>query len=196
MMEHRHHGKSSASFLDSDIILNQLDFRGDEAFMDAGCGDGHISIRAIDEYLPEGVVYAVNFYKEAIDDLTDYKKDNNIENLIPIEADITKTIPGVDSESIDVILMVNVIHGFKASGQMDDVIGEIKRITKDKSKVSIVEFKPIEMKYGPPVDIRFSPEELKELFEDTGFKMTHLNEELGNDIPEGRSHYMIIFERE
>ena len=195
-MEHRHHGKSSASFLDSDIILNQLDFRGDEAFMDAGCGDGHISIRAIDEYLPEGVVYAVDFYKESIDDLTDYKKDNNIENLIPIEADITKTIPGVDSESIDVILMVNVIHGFKASGQMDDVIGEIKRITKDKSKVGIVEFKPIEMKYGPPVDIRFSPEELKELFEDTGFKMTHLNEELGNDIPEGRSHYMIIFERE
>lgn len=195
-MEHRHHGKSSATFLDTDDILKQLDFKGNETFMDAGCGDGHISIRAIDEYLPDGCVYAVDFYNQAIEDLKVYKKDNNVENLIPIEADITKCIPCVEDNSIDVILLVNVVHGFKASGQMDDVISEISRMTRDGAKVAIVEFKPIEMKYGPPVDIRFSPDELKDLFAENGFKMTHLNEELGNDIPEGKSHYLIIFEKE
>ena len=195
-MEHRHHGKSSATFLDTDDILKQLDFKGNETFMDAGCGDGHISIRAIDEYLPDGCVYAVDFYNQAIEDLKVYKKDNNVENLIPIEADITKCIPCVEDNSIDVILLVNVVHGFKASGQMDDVISEISRMTRDGAKVAIVEFKPIEMKYGPPVEIRFSPDELKDLFAENGFKMTHLNEELGNDIPEGKSHYLIIFEKE
>lgn len=195
-MEHRHHGKSSAKFLDTDDILRQLDFNGDETFMDAGCGDGHISIRAVDEYLPDGLVYAVDFYSPAIEYLKGYVKDNDVENLIPIEADITKGIHGVSDQSIDVILLVNVVHGFKASGEMDDVIGEISRITKDGAKAAIVEFKPIEMKYGPPVDIRFSADELKELFVEKGFKMTHLNEELGNDIPEGKSHYLIIFEKE
>ena len=195
-MEHRHHGKSSEKFLDTDEILRQLDFKGDETFMDAGCGDGHISIRAIDEYLPDGCVYAIDFYKPSIEDLKAYKNENDIENLIPIEADITKTIHGVEDESVDVILLVNVIHGFNASGKMDDVIDEISRITKSGAKVAIVEFKPIETKYGPPVEIRFSPEEVKELFTKKGFKMAHLNEELGNDIPEGKSHFLIIFEKE
>ena len=32
-MEHKHHGKSSAKFLDSDEILSELDLKGDEVFM-------------------------------------------------------------------------------------------------------------------------------------------------------------------
>ena len=40
-MEHKHHGKSSAKFLDAEDILNEMHFNGDETFMDAGCGDGY-----------------------------------------------------------------------------------------------------------------------------------------------------------
>ena len=46
-MEHRHHGKSSEKFLDSDEILSKLNLKGDEVFMDVGCGDGYISKKAI-----------------------------------------------------------------------------------------------------------------------------------------------------
>ena len=195
-MEHVHHGKSSEKFLNTDEILNELNLKDDDTFMDAGCGDGHIAIRAIEKYLPDGSVYAVDVYDVAIGELNDYVKENNLENLIAVEANIAKGIPEIDEGSIDVILLVNVIHGFKGSGEMNDVISELKRLTKDNGRIAIVEFKPIEMSFGPPMDIRFAWNELRELFQDNGFKMSHLNVELGEDVAEGKSHYLIIFEKE
>ena len=194
-MKHIHHGKSSAKFLDSDEILMKLNFKGDETFMDAGCGDGHISIKAAKEYLPEGTVYAVDAFDEAINVLEEYKNENSLENLIAVEADITKTVPGIKDSSVDVVLMVNVIHGFKNSAEMDAVIGELKRLIKNGGKIAVIDFKPIEMEFGPPVDIRFSPDELKEIFAEAGFEMSFLDEDIGEDISEGKSHYMIIFEK-
>ena len=195
-MEHRHHGKSSANFLDSDEILSELDFKGNETFMDAGCGDGHIALKALENYIPEGLTYAVDNHKESIEELESYKIENNIENLITIEADFTKGIPDVEDGSVDVILMLNVFHGFKASGDMDFVIDELKRIVKDDGKVAIMDFKAIDMEKGPSTDIKSTPEELEELFNEHGLKKIYLNEDIGEDIPEGKSHFIIIFEKD
>ncbi|MBQ2831056.1 MAG: class I SAM-dependent methyltransferase [Methanobrevibacter sp.] len=195
-MEHKHHGKSSATFLNSDEIIKELNFKGNETFMDVGCGDGYISLKAIDEYLPEGTVYAVDIYDKAIEDLKEYKSEKNIENLIPIEADITKGISLIDDDSIDVILMLNVFHGFKESEIRADVIEELKRLIKNDGKIAIMEFKPIEMQKGPPVDIRVSHFELEELFVKHGLKKVYLNVDIGEKIPEGKSHYIIIFQKE
>ena len=68
-MEHKHHAKSSVNFLDSDEILEKLDLKGNEAFMDAGCGDGHIAITALKKYLPDGLAYAVDSYDISINEL-------------------------------------------------------------------------------------------------------------------------------
>ena len=76
-MEHRHHGKSSANFLDSDEILTELNLNGNETFLDAGCGDGYISKKAIEDYLPEGKVYAVDAYPESVRELKEYVDENN-----------------------------------------------------------------------------------------------------------------------
>ena len=162
--------------------------------MDAGCGDGHVAIKAM-EYLPEGRVYAVDAYDESIRELDSYKNDNGLENLINIEADLTKSIPSVEDGSIDVALMVNVFHGFTSENR-DDVIDEFGRILKTEGKIAIVEFKPIEMPWGPPLDIKYSPDDLEEIFNSHDFKKIYLNEDMGAEVPEGKSHYMIIFEKE
>lgn len=124
-MEHKHHGKSSAGFLNADEILSQLNLTGNETFMDAGCGDGYISKKAMENYLSAGKVYAVDVYDDAIKRMNDFKNENNIPNLINVQGDISKEIPEINDESVDVILMVNVFHGFKASGEMDKVIVEL-----------------------------------------------------------------------
>ena len=195
-MEHRHHGKSSANFLDSDEILSELNLSGNETFLDAGCGDGYISKRAIEKYLPEGKVYAVDSYGESIKELQAYVDDNNIDNLIPIEADITKSIPGVGDESVDVVLMLNVFHGFGDPGQKEDVINELKRITKSDGKIALMDFKPIEMTKGPPIDIRISHVELEKIFNTYGLKKDYLTVDIGEENPQGKSHYLIIFKKE
>lgn len=193
---HRAHGFSSALFLDSDEIIQELNLNGDETFMDAGCGDGHNAIKVLEDYNHKGCVYAVDIYDASIEDMENYKKENNIKNLINIEADITEGIPGVDDESIDVILMVNVFHGFKASRKLDEAVEELKRIVKSDGKIAIMDYKAWDVPNGPPTKVRSSPDDLKTLFANHGLKMIYLNEQIGEDIPEGKSHYMIMFEKE
>ena len=196
MNGHRAHGFSSVNFLDSDEIIGELHLNGDETIMDAGCGDGHNAIKILEDYNHKGTVYAVDVYDASIEDMEAYKKENNVENLINIEADITKGIPGVDDESIDVVLMVNVFHGFKASRTMDEAIEEFKRIIKADGRIAIMDYKAWEVPKGPPTAFRSSPEELEEAFAGHGLKMIYLNEEIGEDIPEGKSHYFIVFQKE
>jgi ubiquinone/menaquinone biosynthesis C-methylase UbiE len=193
---HRAHGFSSVFFLDSDEIIQELNLKGDEVFMDAGCGDGHNAIKVLEDYNHKGTVYAVDIYDASIEDMEAYKKENNVENLINIEADITEGISGVEDESIDVVLMVNVFHGFKASRKLDEAVCELARIVKKDGKIAIMDYKPWDVPNGPPTKMRSSPEDLEKLFAKQGLKKTYLNEEIGEDIPEGKSHYLIMFEKD
>ena len=193
---HRAHGFSSAFFLDSDEIIQELNLKGTETIMDAGCGDGHNAIKILEDYNHKGLVYAVDVYDASIEDMEKYKSDNDVENLINIEADITEGIPGVDDGSVDIVLMVNVFHGFKASRKLDEATLELSRIVKQYGKIAIMDYKAWEVPNGPPTKIRSSPEDLEQLFKKHGLKMTYLNEEIGEDIPEGKSHFLIMFEKE
>ncbi|WP_298522216.1 class I SAM-dependent methyltransferase [uncultured Methanobrevibacter sp.] len=195
-MEHKHHAKSSANFLDSDEILRELNLKGNEVFMDAGCGDGYISIKAINEYLPDGIVYAVDSYDVAIEELNEYKQENNIENLITVLGDFTEGIVDVCDGEIDVILMLNVFHGFQDTKTRDAVIEELSRLINDEGRIAIMEFRPIDWSFGPPTEIKCSPDELEEIFSKHNLKKVHLNENMGQKSPEGNSHFMIIFEKE
>ena len=190
---HRAHGFSSALFLDSDEIIQELNLTGNETFMDAGCGDGHNAIKVLEDYNHKGLVYAVDIYDASIEDMETYKTQNNVENLINIEADITEGIPGVDDESIDVVLMVNVFHGFKASRKLDEAVEELARIIKKDGKIAIMDYKPWDVPKGPPTQYRSSPDDLEKLFNKHGLEQIYLNEEIGEDIPEGKSHFLIMF---
>ena len=192
---HRAHGFSSALFLDSDEIIQELNLTGNETFMDAGCGDGHNAIKVLEDYNHKGLVYAVDIYDASIEDMETYKTQNNVENLINIEADITEGIPGVDDESIDVILMVNVFHGFKASRKLDEAVEELARIIKKDGKIAIMDYKPWDVPKGPPTQYRSSPDDLEKLFNKHGLEQIYLNEEIGEDIPEGKSHFLIMFSK-
>ena len=192
---HRAHGFSSANFLDSDEIIKELMLNGDETFMDAGCGDGHNAIKILEDYNHKGTVYAVDIYDASIEDMETYKNDNNVENLINIEADITEGIPGVEDGSIDVVLLVNVFHGFKASRKLDEAVLELSRIIKDDGKIAIMDYKAWDVPNGPPTKMRSSPEDLEKLFNKHNLKKVYLNEEIGENIPQGKSHYLIMFKK-
>ncbi len=193
---HRAHGFSSALFLDDNEILDELNLNGSELIMDAGCGDGHISIKLLDEYITSGVVYAVDIYDASIEDMEKFKSENNITNLINIQADITHQINEIDDETLDIILMVNVFHGFKASRRIDEAINEFSRLIKKDGKIAIMDYKKWDVPKGPPTQFRSSPEELEEIFNKHDLKMFYLNEDIGEDIPEGKSHFLIIFKKE
>ena len=191
---HRIQGRSSESFLNAHDIIMELNLNGNETFMDAGCGDGHAALEAVEIMDDDATIYAVDIYEPSIEDLQKAADEKGYDNLIPICADIADHID-LDDDVVDVILLINVWHGFKATRRMDEAIEELKRILKPGGKIAIMDYKKQEAKHGPPITVRSSPEDLEEVFKEHGMSLFSLNPDCGEDIPPGKSHYLIVFQK-
>ena len=153
---HRHRGKSSESYLNKDIILKELNIHSGQTILDAGCGNGYMSKNFSNLLDNTGKVYALDPDKVAIEKLKEEIKGTNIE---PIKGDITKRTQ-IEESSIDLIYLSTVFHGF-SKDQIDGFQKEAKRLLKPNGKLAIVEIKKENTPFGPPLEIRFSPDELK-----------------------------------
>ncbi len=192
---HRIQGFSSETFIDARELLETLNLKGNEVLLDLGCGDGHLSFEAIDLLNDEGTVIAMDMYKPSIIDLHKDVDEQKIPNLIPILADITEGCD-LEEESVDIIVLVNVYHHINAARKVDETIEEMKRILKPGGRVCIMEYKKQKQeKGGPKYQMRVSHETVIESYKNHDFKLEKLDENVGEDIPEGKSHYLVIFEK-
>ena len=155
---HHHRGKSSERLIDKDIILKELIILPGQTILDAGCGDGYMA-KAFSKLLNgTGKVYALDPDNEAIEIL---KKETKGTNIKPIVADITKRTP-IKTSSVDMIYMSTVFHGF-SKAQIPDFQKEIERLLKPEATLAILEMKKEDTPFGPPLNLRYSPEELKRM---------------------------------
>jgi ubiquinone/menaquinone biosynthesis C-methylase UbiE len=154
---HHHKGKSSESVLNKEAILKALKILPGQTIIDAGCGNGYMAKEFSKLTKGSGKVYALDVDGESIEIL---KKETEKTNIEPIEADITKTVPIRDC-SADLIYLSNVFHGFSEE-QIKNFQKEVKRLLKPNARLAIVEIKKEDTSFGPPLSIRFSPEELRQ----------------------------------
>lgn len=192
---HRIQGRTTESFIDARDVISRLDLKGDEVFMDAGCGDGHVTMEAYDMMDDTATIYAVDIYGPSIEDLEiDLKKDG-ITNVIPVQSNIVDKI-AIDDDVVDMCLMINVFHHFVSMEKTDEAISELKRVIKPGGKIAVMDYKKADTGYGPPVKFKRNPEELEDMFNKHGLKMVKLDTEVGEDLEGGiKSHYLIIFEK-
>jgi ubiquinone/menaquinone biosynthesis C-methylase UbiE len=156
---HHHRGKSSENLLNKEVILKELDISPGQTILDAGCGNGYMSKEFSRLLKNTGKVYALDPDDNAIEVLARETKGSNIK---AISGDITTTT-ALQSSSIDLIYLSTVLHGFSKS-EVDGFHKEVKRLLKPHGILAIVEIKKEPTPFGPPMDIRFSPQELKEIF--------------------------------
>ena len=69
-------------------VIEDLELRGDETILDAGCGSGAVTLDLL-ERLPDGRIYAVDSSAEMIASLTKQLDERCITNVVPIHADLT-----------------------------------------------------------------------------------------------------------
>lgn len=154
---HEHGGKSSEDILDKNIILQSLKFFPGQNVLDAGCGNGYMAKEFSRLVGAAGKVYAFDIHETSIKQL---KKDTDGTNITAVHSDVTKRT-AIEDSSIDLIYLSTVFHGFTAS-QIKDFLSEVKRILKPGSILAIVEINKDDTPFGPPIDIRYSPDELVE----------------------------------
>lgn len=155
--KHHHRGKSSESRLNKDIILKELNIRSGQTILDAGCGNGYMSKEFSKLLNNTGKVYALDPDKAAIEELKEETKKTNIETIV---GDITLKTQ-IEDASVDLMYLSTVFHGF-SKDEIDGFQKEVKRLLKPNAVLAIVEIIKEETPFGPPLDIRFSPDELKE----------------------------------
>ncbi|MCE5213508.1 MAG: class I SAM-dependent methyltransferase [Methanobacterium sp.] len=180
---HVHHSKSTKDIINAEEVLDDAGIKTGDHFLDAGCGDGFISIAASKMVGDEGMVYAIDVHPESVEMVKEEVKKLGISNMEVKVADLTHEIPLKD-DSIDVCIMANVLHGFVENDEVEEVMNEISRVIKPEGTFSVVEFIKTEGTRGPPYNIRISPDELEDLLLPYKFQVTETKQV-------GEYHYLV-----
>lgn len=180
-MKHCDYGKSSEKYLNAKEVLNKIEMEGCKRFLDAGCGNGFISIEVAKKLGKNGEVYAVDIHEPSIKKVREKIKNLNIK-VKAILADITKKIP-IEENSVDIYFMANVLHGIVANEKTDELMKEINRVLKPKGKLIIVDFR-VDKPAGPPENLKISEEKCVEILNSYGFKIENIDKV-------GKYHYIV-----
>jgi FkbM family methyltransferase len=139
------------------MTLANLDICAGQTILDAGCGNGYMAKIFSELVGNTGKIYALDPDNQSIANLKKEVEKANIEAFV---GDITKPTR-LKAASIDLVYLSTVFHIFSES-QIKVFVTEIKRILKPNARLAIVNIKKEDTVFGPPVEMRSSPEELRQ----------------------------------
>jgi ubiquinone/menaquinone biosynthesis C-methylase UbiE len=119
-----------------DVAIQSLNLKPGDSVADIGAGSGYFTRRMARLVEPKGVVYAVDIQNEMLDLLTNKMAELSITNVKPVLGTITD--PKLPTNSVDLVLMVDVYHEFSHPYEM---MQAICRALKPGGRVVFVEFR-------------------------------------------------------
>jgi ubiquinone/menaquinone biosynthesis C-methylase UbiE len=180
-------GGSSFDLIDSKKLFAEMKLKQGMTFLDVACGNGYYSIAALKYVGETGIVYAVDLWNDGIEHLSNHIKEHNISNIQPILADARKMIP-LKSSRVDISLLSTVLHDFMLEKTEDGVLKEIHRVLKPAGKFAVVEYKKIASRRGPPIEIRITPDRVRQKVLPYGFEFL-------KTVEISELNYLSLFER-
>lgn len=170
-IEKQKQGISSYSKNDTDLIFKELEIKQGDNLLDLGCGSGDYAIRASKIVGESGIIYALDKWEELEPIIKEKIDAENIKNVITIISDINQTLP-IKDNSIDICLIVFVLHGIDKTKQFPILIKELHRVIKTNGRMAIIELKKDLASDTHPVDILWTPEEIEGIISKYNFKMS------------------------
>lgn len=154
---------------------------------DLGCGArGYFSLQAARMVGQRGLVYAVDILQSALKGVESSAKLLGINNIKTVWSDLeiygaTK----IPADSLDLALLINILFQTEKD---EAIIKEAMRLIKSGGKLVICDWKKTGAPFGPPVNDRPDPEELKKVATDLGLK-------LEKEIEAGPYHFALVFRK-
>lgn len=159
-------------------ILDKVGVGRETVLADLGCGTGYFTIPAS---LRVKKVFAIDVQKGMLDIVRQKIKKQNLTNIEPVLSE-EASIPLPDN-SVDVLFMANVFH------ELEDrisILNEGKRILCGNGILVIVDWKKMEMDFGPPVEELLTEEDVISTCGDNGF-------EVRKQSDAGPYNYLLVF---
>ncbi len=149
-------GNFSEGLLNYEIIIENLNISTGQTVLDAGCGNGYMAKNFSKLVGNTGKIYALDPDNRLIASLK--KEIGKESNIIAFVGDITKRTELKDS-SVDLVYLSTVFHIF-SDIQIAGFENEVNRILKHEAQLAIININKEDTPFGPPVEMRSSPEEL------------------------------------
>ena len=118
---------------DGERFLRDIGIRKDQVVLDFGCGVGHYTIPAAKVVDKEGKVYAIDEDEKALSELMKIAVFEGVKNIAIAKASGELKIP-IENESIDAILLYDVLHYIE---ERRKIIDEVHRVMKTNGLLSI-----------------------------------------------------------
>ena len=163
----------------TDEILDLIELKSSYIVADLGCGNGYFAV-PISRKVKK--VYGIDVQKEMLEFLEQKIRSQNIGNIELLLSKDNK-IP-LEDQSLDLLINVNTLHEFRDKNK---IAKEMQRVIKSDGRVVIIDFKKEDSGFGPPLAIRVSEDQAKQLFEERGFACVKSSELL--------YHYLMVFHR-
>lgn len=171
--------------LDTDIVLAKAQIGPKMKVADFGCGTtGHFVFPVSKLVGKDGVVYAVDILKTALETINRRIKVENATNIRTVWSDIEVFgATNIEAGSIDIALLMNALH---TSAKRAEILRECSRVLKKGGKLVVVEWKNVASPFGPPPEERVNEENLKKAAERLGYKFEE-------EFTVGPFHFGLIF---
>lgn len=179
---------ASGEVLNAQFILSKAGVGEKMKVADFGCGaTGYFVIPAARLVGPQGVSYALDIQKSALDGVKNQAKIDNISNIeyIWTNLEIVGATKIADA-ALDVVLIINNLYQSKKQGE---ILREALRLLKVGGTLLVVDWKKIGTPFGPTMAERVDPEDIKNLTLSLGFK-------LKEEFEAGAYHFGLIFKKE
>lgn len=164
-------GRSSYRLQDPRLVFGELKLREGHCFVDMGCGPGDYAIRASGIVGDTGIVYALDVSHGMVEGLKKNITRQGLENIKAMVCDITGRLP-IEGATVDVCLSAMVLHIPTVTGRMGSLLEEVHRILKPDGRFAVIECKKEGIPFGPPVEMRLSPEDIEYSAKQYGFERT------------------------
>ena len=173
---------SRREWQDPGDIVKQIGVGAGNRVADIGCGPGYFTLALSEAVGPSGEIYAVDADPIMVDELKhNLSRWNLLNNVRCVTADAYTT--GIPSKTTDIVLFANILHDIEDKSRFFE---EIKRISTQTARfVDIDWHKRSTIEMGPPVGIRLSEAESRDLLRAAGFRIVHA-------LDAGPYHYGLV----
>ncbi len=169
-------------------ILERAGLRQNMIVGDLGCGGvGYFVLQAAKMVGKDGIVYAIDILKTALQGIESKARLEKLYNIKTIWSDleIYKATKIKDGE-LDVVLLTNIMHQSK---NPSSIIREAIRMLKKDGKILIVEWEQTGSPFGPKVENRISKKMIEKIANTNNLKKE-------KEFKAGKYHYGIIFKKQ